>query len=159
MLNVKLELATLIVLGALIGPLAAQEGHSLMVVDADGEEHVLSLDALDSMEQVEFSTTTIWTEGKVQFSGVPVMSILAAFEAEGTTLQMSALNDYKVEMPIADLRQDLPIVATRMNGQTMSVREKGPYWIVYPFDRSPEYRTEVTYAQSVWQLTALAVMD
>ncbi len=159
MLNLKLQLTPIVVSLCLAGPSMAQEGHSLVVVDANGAEHTLFLDSLDSMQQVEFSTATIWTEGKVQFSGVPVVSILEAVQAEGTTLRMSALHDYTVEMPMVDLEEDVPIVATRMNGQTMSVREKGPYWIVYPYDRNPEYRTEVKYAQSVWQLKALAVTD
>lgn len=137
----------------------AQEGYALTVVNTDGDEHELSLDMLDAMEQVEFSTTTIWTEGVVRFSGVPVMHLLESLKAEGTTLRMSALNDYAVEMPTAELENDAPIIATRMNGQTMPVREKGPYWVVYPFDSSAEYRTEGKYAQSIWQLKTLAVME
>lgn len=138
---------------------ATQDGHSLTVVNLDGEEHVLHLDDLDAMEQVEFSTSTIWTNGKVVFSGVSVMRLLEAVGAEGNTLRMSALNDYAVEMPVADLEENAPIVATRMNGETMSVRDKGPYWIIYPFDRDPELRTEANYARSVWQLKTLALPD
>lgn len=151
--------STLMIFAASVGPGMGQEGPPLLVVNSKGVEHTLHLDALDSMEQVEFTTTTIWTEGEVRFSGVPVISILEALDAQGETLRMSALNDYAVEMPTADLEADAPIVATRMNGQTMPVREKGPYWIVYPFDRSPEYRTEAKHAQSVWQLKSLAVTD
>ena len=137
----------------------ARDGHALKVVSLDGEEHVLYLDELDAMEQVEFSTTTIWTEGTAVFSGVPVMHLLEAIGAQGSTLRMSALNDYAVEMPVADLEENAPIVATRMNGETMSVRNKGPYWIIYPFDSDPQFRTEANYARSVWQLKTLTLPD
>ena len=72
---------------------------------------------------------------------------------------MSALNDYAVEMPVADLEEDAPILATRLNGETMTVREKGPFWIMYPFDRSTKYQTESNYARSVWQLQQLKLID
>lgn len=137
----------------------ANEGHALKVVMSDGEEQSLFLDQLDAMEQVEFSTTTIWTDDEVHFSGVAVTHLLEVLGADGATLRISALNDYSVEMPVADLEDDAPIIATRMQGQTMSVRDKGPYWIMYPFDRDPEYRTEANYARSVWQLQMLTLLD
>ena len=159
MYNQKFAVAAATIFVALCGPVTAEEGHALVIVDANGAEHTLYLDALDQMEQVDFLTTTIWTEGLIRFSGVPVLNLLEEFEANGQTLQISALNDYKVEMPTADLVEDAPIVATRMNGDLMPVRDKGPYWIVFPYDRSPEYRTEVKHAQSVWQLKSLVVID
>ena len=41
----------------------------------------------------------------------------------------------------------------------MSLRDKGPLWIVYPFDSNPSYSTEVTYARSIWQLDRIEVLD
>lgn len=159
MFNMKVLTITLLAFVGLSSSAWAQGGHALTVVNTDGDQHELSLEMLDAMEQVEFSTTTIWTEGVVSFSGVPVLHLLERLAAEGNTLRMSALNDYAVEMPTSELESDAPIVATRMNGQTMPVREKGPYWVVYPFDRSPEFQTEAKYAQSIWQLKTLAVIE
>jgi len=39
----------------------------------------------------------------------------------------------------------------------MHVREKGPLWIVFPYDESSEFRTDYVYSQSVWQLSRLDV--
>ncbi|MDJ0993141.1 MAG: oxidoreductase [Dinoroseobacter sp.] len=137
----------------------AQDTIPLEVELAGGQAIQLSLEDLDAMEQTEFTTTTIWTDGSNRFSGVSVLSLLQSVDAEGTTLQMSALNDYSVEMPLADLEDGAPILATRMDGETMSVREKGPYWIIYPFDRGARYQTESNFARSVWQLKQLKVLD
>jgi hypothetical protein len=38
----------------------------------------------------------------------------------------------------------------------MSLREKGPLWVIYPYDSDPAYRTEETYSRSIWQLNRLA---
>ena len=137
----------------------ADEGHALTVVTTDGDSHVLYLDELDAMDQVEFATTTIWTDGEVVFTGVSVSNLLQALEAAGNVLRMSALNDYAVEMPVSELEDHAPIIATRMNGRTMSIRDKGPYWIVFPFDSDPEYRTETNYSRSVWQLESLVLIE
>lgn len=160
MLHRKVIAAALLLIGALNGPSLAQEGLPLTVVLKDEAERItLYLDDLDAMEQVEFSTKTIWTDEEARFSGVAVSRLLEELGAEGNTVRMSALNDYAVEMPIAELEEDAPIIATRMNGDPMPVRQKGPYWIIYPFDSSPAYRTEANYSRSVWQLIKLTVLD
>ena len=70
-----------------------------------------------------------------------------------------ALNDYVVTVPVAELEEDYPIVATRMDGKTMSVRDKGPYWVVFPYDLDSKYRTETVFSRSIWQLNRLRVAE
>ena len=144
---------------SLNGASLAQDGLPLTIVSKEGEEHSLHLDDLDAMEQVEFSTTTLWTEGEAVFSGVAVYHLLEVLELDGAVLRMSALNDYAVEMPISDLEEDAPIIATRVDGAPMPIREKGPFWVMYPFDSKPEYKTEVNYARAVWQLKSLSLPE
>ena len=65
------------------------------------------------------------------------------------------MNDYAVDIPIGDARDGGPIIAYEIDGKPMSVREKGPLWIVYPYDSKTEYRTETIYSRSIWQLDRL----
>jgi hypothetical protein len=76
----------------------------------------------------------------------------------GSTLQMKALNYYAVEMPIDQIGEKYPIVATRLDGERMSVRDKGSIWVVYPCELGPECQIETVYSRSIWQLKALIVM-
>lgn len=138
-------------------PAVAQD-LNLSLVGA-GQNVNLSLPDLDEMPQESFSTTTTWTDGKMTFSGVPLSYILKDVNPEGTVLRMVALNDYSVEMPVSDIGETYPIVATRMDGKTMPVRDKGPYWIVYPYDSSAQFQTETIYARSIWQLKTLSVIE
>jgi hypothetical protein len=48
-------------------------------------------------------------------------------------------------------------VARLINDQPIPVREKGPLFVVYPFDKSAELRTSKFYERSIWQLKALEV--
>lgn len=131
----------------------------LEVVLVNGQSHRLSLSELDEMEQIEFETNSIWTDRKHHYSGVSLLKLLENFGANGTVLRMIALNDYSIDMPIEDLEAKAPIVATRVDGETMSVRDKGPYWVIFPFDASPRYRTETHHARSVWQLKRLELLE
>ena len=68
-----------------------------------------------------------------------------------------ALNDYKVEIPFEDTLAFRVVLATRLDGKTMAVREKGPLFIVYPYDDSADLRNERYYNRSAWQLRTLDV--
>ena len=131
----------------------------LEVVLVDGQSHVLSLSELDEMEQIEFATNSIWTDRKFLYSGVSLQKLLERLGAQGSGLRMIALNDYSIKFPIEDLEENAPIIATRIDGETMTVRDKGPYWVIFPFDGSPKYRTETHYARSVWQLQRIEVLE
>ena len=156
--------AFVIVLALLVGwqtAAFAQSSMDLQVTASSSESGALhlSLADLDAMEQVAFKTTTIWTDGEVAFSGVPLKAVLDRANAQGSTVEMVALNDYKVAMPMAEIEDTSPIIATRMDGKTMSVRDKGPYWVVFPYDQDPKYQSETIYAFSIWQLNRLKVVD
>lgn len=71
------------------------------------------------------------------------------------SLRMIAANDYAVEMPCTAMTPDYPIVANRINGAHFSIRDKGPLWVVFPYDSSPDLRTETIYAYSIWQLVEI----
>jgi hypothetical protein len=49
------------------------------------------------------------------------------------------------------------VMAHQMNGQPISVKTKGPLFIVYPFDSKPELRSSTYYERSPWQLRSITV--
>lgn len=112
---------------------------------------------LEAMPSITFSTSTIWTEGTQEFTGVPLSAILDSVGAAGDTALATAINDYAVQIPRDDWGDAAPIVAYEMNGAPMSVRDKGPLWIVYPYDSDATYRSEVIYARSIWQLDRIVI--
>lgn len=112
---------------------------------------------LEAFDPVIFETTTIWTEGVQTFQGVALADLLAAVEANGDTVHAIASNDYAVDIPVTDAVEDGPIIAYLRNGAAMSLRNKGPLWIVYPYDDDPAYRSETIYARSIWQLNRIEV--
>ncbi len=110
---------------------------------------------LEAMPQKVFSTLTPWDKAEVTFSGPLLRDVLAAVRAQGQQIRATAINDYRIRIPVADSQRFDVIVATRMNGAPMPVRDKGPLFIVYPFDSRAELRSATYFERSIWQLRSL----
>ena len=123
-----------------------------------GETAKLDRAMLDAIGTVTFETETMWTEGVQTFTGVELSDLLSVLGVNGSQLRASAVNDYAVDIPTKDAVEGGPIVAFLRNGELMSLRDKGPLWIVYPYDSSPKYRTEVIFSRSIWQLDRIEVL-
>jgi hypothetical protein len=133
----------------------------LTVVPAPGATPVHFTDAdLADLPQRSFQTSTIWTEGVQEFSGPSLATVLAAAGMDDGVRQirLTALNDYAVLIDMEQVEADVPIVANRINGATFSVRDKGPLWVVFPYDSAPRYRAESIFAISVWQLRQIEAL-
>jgi hypothetical protein len=118
---------------------------------------VFDMEMLNALAQRTTVTATPWTEGKVSFAGPLGKAILEAVGANGTILAVTALNDYTAEVPVADMMDHEVIFATTMDGKPMSLRDKGPLFIIYPFDENQELFTEVYFNRSVWQIKSVEV--
>ncbi len=133
----------------------------LLLVDGAGDgKHIHSFTDSDllAMPQITFTTTTIWTDGPLTFSGPSLSHLLEVAGAVNGAVNMVAVNDYKVEMPRDRIEPNAPIIANRMNGAPFGIREKGPLWAVFPFDSSDYYKSEETYSYSIWQLTQIRIV-
>lgn len=131
----------------------------LRIVAVDGKVSELTRADLLALPRTSFQTSTLWTDGVREFSGVPLKALLARLGVNEGSIRVAALNDYSVSIPVADLDDEAPIIADTINGAPFGVREKGPLWIVYPYDARPDYRTEEVYGRSVWQLVQVSAAD
>ncbi|HEV8034818.1 molybdopterin-dependent oxidoreductase [Yoonia sp.] len=145
-------------IGAVLAPLQVV-AETLLTVTHEGKVQTYDLDALKEMGAVTFETKTIWTDGPQSFTGVSLLKLAEELNLEDGVLLASAINDYTVEIPISDAVEGGPIIAYLNNGEPMSVRDKGPLWIVYPYDSDPKYRSELIYSRSIWQLDRIETSD
>jgi hypothetical protein len=100
---------------------------------------------------------TPWTKGKVNFEGPLGKALLDMVGGQGKNLRVRALNDYAVDIPLKDFVEHEVILATRRDGASMSVREHGPLFIVYPFDLEPALYNEKYFSRCVWQVASITV--
>ncbi|MGL6039725.1 MAG: hypothetical protein ACRC01_00825, partial [Deefgea sp.] len=71
-------------------------------------------------------------------------------------IRLVALNDYTISIPVSDAFDYDIIVARLLNGKAMSVREKGPLFIVYPFHEHEALRKTDYYRRCSWQLRSIS---
>jgi hypothetical protein len=114
---------------------------------------------LAALEQRSTTANTPWFDGPRDFDGPLATAILDAVGANGSTMRVIALNDYSANVPIDDARSFPVVFATHLNGEVMSVRDKGPLFLIYPFDEFPDLFNEVYFGRSVWQITQVEVVE
>ena len=147
------------------GSLPAPDGEVILTVHGDialtngNAEAALDKAMIEAMGVVTMHTGTIWTDGTSEFQGVELARLLAHLGADGRTLRLIALNDYAVEIPASEAVDGGPMLAFRMDGKDLSPRDKGPLWMIYPYDVNTAYKNEVSYSRSVWQLSRIEVLD
>ncbi|PZA00484.1 hypothetical protein A6K26_003550 [Gammaproteobacteria bacterium 2W06] len=156
-------LALLGVWSAPSSALEAPEGRVILTVSGDigttnqGDQAVFDAAMLAELEGRTLETETPWHEGVRTFSGPLARAVLEAVDAGGEQVTAIALNDYSAEIPVSNFRDYDVILATHKDGERMSVRERGPIFVIYPFDRHPELHRETIYGRSVWQVNRLRV--
>jgi hypothetical protein len=137
----------------------AQAGDAVLAVSgtsAAGPVRVsFDLAALDALPQRAITTSTPWYEGTRTFSGPDLKLLIDGLGLQGQTVRVVALNDYAATLPYADLEQFGVVLASRVDGQPLSVREKGPLFVMYPFDTDAKLRQETYYSRAVWQVAKI----
>jgi hypothetical protein len=137
-------------------------GRGVKRVWADGRPNAAAADVADSatftlaelaaLPQHSVTTPTPWHDGERAYSGPLLRDVLASANAKAQDARFVALNDYRIEIPISDFHEHPVILAIRLEGKPMTIRDKGPLFVMYPFDKRPELRKTVYFSRCVWQL-------
>jgi hypothetical protein len=137
---------------------AAPSPAPLLSVDIRKARRDFDLPALEALPQRTLATATPWYPGARRFTGPLLRDVLASagLPADATGhARCVALNDYRVDIPLADLRGFDVVLARLLDGKPMSVRDKGPLFVIYPFDERPELRNSLYYGRCIWQLKSI----
>ncbi|WP_099826497.1 molybdopterin-dependent oxidoreductase [Oceaniglobus indicus] len=138
---------------------AAGDGDAILRITGNvtGGAVAFDLDDLHDLPRVTLETSTVVTDGIHRFTGVLMRDLLAGVEADGDTVTATALNDYAVDIPVADFRDYDVIVAYAMDGTPLDRADKGPLWIVYPRDDHTALQDIRYDYRWVWQLARLDI--
>ncbi|MHA7878868.1 MAG: putative pterin-binding protein [Saccharospirillum sp.] len=148
-------LPSLTLLAGLLIALATQaSAQQLSLVHDDGRQ-AFTQQQLLSLNPAELTTETPWTDGEQRFEGIYLTDLLAQAGIETGALAATALNGYSVDIPIEAAIAARAFIAVKANGDFMRVRDKGPFWIVFPWSAQSELETRTVRAWSIWQLVEL----
>lgn len=118
---------------------------------------VFDVASLEKLGLESFQTASPWYNGRTTFTGIPMKKLMDYVGAKGSIVKVTALNDYTTVIPLSDFNKYNVILALKINGEYMRVRDKGPLFIVYPYDSKPELNNQVFYSRSAWQVSRMSI--
>jgi hypothetical protein len=122
-----------------------------------GLEVQMDLAMLEALPKTIVKTQNPWETGVATYEGVLLRDLLEFAGVTGTVLTFTALDDYSAQMDVPDTKSIGVILAYKRNGEYMSVRQKGPLFVIFPFSDIPTLAMEQRYSQSVWQVARISV--
>ncbi|WP_449553519.1 molybdopterin-dependent oxidoreductase [Lelliottia amnigena] len=123
----------------------------------EGGKAVFDLASLEKLGMVSFQTTSPWFDGRTTFTGISLQKLMDYVGAKGSVVKVIALNDYTTEIPLSDFKKYNVILALKINGEYMRVRDKGPLFVVYPYDSMPDLDNQIYYSRSAWQVSKMNI--
>ena len=112
---------------------------------------------LSKLPQHSFTTRTPWYPQARKFTGPLLRDVLTTAGVSGSLVRAVALNDYWVDIPVDDIFQYGVLLAHLLDDKPLAVRDKGPLFIIYPFDQQADLRNARHYSRCAWQVKAIQV--
>jgi hypothetical protein len=143
-----------------LGSAHADDGYFMIrSAESDGKSFTVTKEVIDKVGTTTFRTTLPGMDENLhQVRGPLLRDLLKEAGISGETATGVALDKYEVDIPVADFDKYSVIAAIEVDGKALSVREKGPAWVVYPVADVVELQKDAIYeARSVWQLKDLIV--
>lgn len=146
------------VFSVLIAP-ASSANHMDLSLKIECADKIITVTPSDfaKIKRSKVHTKNSWADKSV-FEGVSVKDLLATTGCTGQKLNIHAINDYWVEIPMSDVNNFNPLLADTMNGKPLTLRDFGPYWFIYPIDDYPEELNKPIYGgRSIWQIDSITI--
>lgn len=139
-----------------------QESKAVLLLQSpDMKTQFCDMSNLDSMPQETILTSlpaSLSITGKNEWSGVSLKYIVDNLGAkEDSVIELAALNDYVISIPMKSINSYNPVLASRLNGKTISIRNKGPLILIYPFDKYREINTPLYQDYTIWMIHEIRI--
>jgi hypothetical protein len=118
----------------------------------------MDIATVESVGQVEYTVDDPFENRAVTYRGVLMSELLDLWQVgdDATTLNIVALNDYAVDVPLADLRTYPVIFALQADGEYMPIATRGPAMLVYPYNDF-EFEVAIYNDYWAWQIKSIEV--
>src|SRR5262245_27976244 len=119
---------------------------------------LMDLATIESVGLVEYEVVDPFENRKKLFRKMLMRELLNLWKvaAAATTLDMVALNDYHIDVPIAIMREKPLLFALQADGEYMRPDYRGPAMLVFPYGYY-KFQRPLTDAYWIWQIKAITV--
>jgi len=120
-----------------------------------GDHVEVDLDGIERLGTVDFTVFEPFVNRELEMSGVPIATLLTAAGIDtGADLVWTALDDYQVTFSGGAAARENAILATRVDGEPISIADGGPIRIVFPDSDGPLGRDS---NQWIWSIERVSV--
>lgn len=127
-----------------------------LVITHAGTARTVTLAEFETLPLFELTGRTSPDEEPTRFQGVLLRDALRLAGAESARqITLRASDGYAIEIPREDWETWPVLLATRAEGQPITVRQRGPARILYPQGLYPDLQKRVYTDRSIWLLTEL----
>lgn len=126
----------------------------------DGERLSFDIATLEQLGLVEYTIEDPWqNHEEVTYTGVLMSDLLeyAGVSDTATNVHMVALDEYAVDISIADVKKWPVLLATRTNNEYMDIENSGPTRIVFPFHANKEIDEDTYKVLMIWNLRDIEI--
>lgn len=123
------------------------------------ETLLLDRETIESLQLVQFEIFDLFERKNVTFEGVLLQDLIKLWQIdpEATSLEMVALNDYQINLPLASLEEVPMLFALKQDGQYMQPDYRGPAMLIVPhFGNSSTFEHPRPYYW-IWQISTITV--
>ena len=124
----------------------------------DGAKTVgITAETIAEAGSVTYKTTLPGTDGEDlhEVRGPLIQTLLEKAGFDASEYTAVALDNYEIDIPVEDFKTYGAIAAVEVDGKALTVRDKGPAWIVYPRSDNTALTDPIYESRSVWQLKEL----
>lgn len=113
---------------------------------------VLDLTSLERFGIAQYTVEDPWLKRNVTYAGVLMSDLMDAIGVASSAREahMVALNDYEVVVTVEQLKKWPVLLATRADGQTISIEDGGPSRIIFPNHAFPELTQNRFTYEPLW---------
>ena len=132
---------------------------SIQALANSGCESAVQLNSTEllALPQQKFVTHHSWSDKAETFSGPLLQDVLNTTCNNSEKIKLTALNDYAIDMDFNEVKKYQPIIALSVNGKRLSVREKGPLWVMLPLDEH-KITDRSLDGIMIWQLSDIEIL-
>lgn len=120
----------------------------------------VTVDDLENLPPTEYAVLDPYLKKRVVYRGVLLKNLVAKYARPGTKrIRLRAIDEYKAEFIKEEwVRFDI-MLATRMNGNRMGIRENGPARIVLPYDTAKGINKTLYKPRWIWQVNRIEFLE
>lgn len=135
----------------------------LLIVNTDPstscgpKELIFSEQQLQALPQKTFTTKHTWWTSAQEFSGPLMVDAIKQVCPSAEKIYLRSLDQYSVMVDLTKVAKYEPILALKIDGKPLTIREKGPIWVMIDTDgfKLPVRSLDNMF---VWQLYYIRVL-